>query len=271
MAPRTLRHLTAGGGGSSIAPYLSAIPRFTSPSVRQQTSLFTHSQAPRSAPRLSVLEIERKFAPTTTSIRQLDKNTGEPPFNSVMHKHVSCFEDTYYDNPNDTLSNVGVWLRCRKNPHDVSWEAKIRMGGDFINSAFKEITDVQEISTMLNNLVPGAELDAQHGPRGGQIQELARFVTNRTRYVVDGKFNVVIDVTDFGHTIGEVELERDASEVSCEGEGEGEDRTLTIAAMDKEVGDFMRGFIWAFPSGNPVGKLTAYFDHMAHQRLGGRR
>ena len=205
-----------------------------------------------------------------------------------MHKHVSCFEDTYYDTPNDTLSNVGVWLRCRKkfecgklrfapnepaSPHDVSWEAKIRMGGDFINSAFKEITDVQEISTMLNNLVPGAELDAQHGPRGGQIQELARFVTNRTRYVVDGKFNVVIDVTDFGHTIGEVELERDASEVSCEGEGEGEgeDRALTIATMDKEVGDFMRGFIWAFPSGNPVGKLTAYFDHMAHQRLGGRR
>lgn len=214
-----------------------------------------------------------------SSVRQLDQNTGEPPFKSVIHKGVTCFEDTYYDTPKDNLSIAGVWIRRRKkfecerlrfapiepaSPHHVSWEAKVRVGGDFINSAFRDITDVQEILTILSNLVPGAELDAQHGPRGGQMRELARFVTNRTGYVVDGKFTVVIDVTDFGHTIGEVELEKDASDASCEG------RTLTIAAIDEEVGGFMRRFIWAFPSGNPVGKLTAYFDYKTNKRTGGQ-
>lgn len=246
--------------------------------AKQQTSPFTKSEAPRSEPRLSVLEVERKFAPTSTSIRQLDQNAGEPPFDSVLRMGVTCFKDTYYDTPDDSLSNAGVWLRRRKrfecgslqftpnagepaSPHGVSWEAKVRLGGDFINSAFGEITDLQEIQAMLSNLVPDAKIDGQYGPRGGQMRELARFVTNRTGYLVDGKFTVIIDVTDFGHTIGEVELERDASEASCEGPG----RTLAIATMGEEVGDFMGRFAWAFPPGKPVGKLTAYFDYRAKQ------
>lgn len=227
-------------------------------------------------PRLSVLEVERKFTPTSTSIRQLDQNAGEPPFKSVFHVGVTCFEDTYYDTPDDRLSNAGVWLRCRKkfecgrlrfapnasepaSPHGVSWEAKVRLGGNFVNSAFGEITDMQEIRAMLSDLVPDAKLHGRYGPRGGHMRELARFVTNRTGYLVDGKFTVIIDVTDFGHTIGEVELERDASEASCEGAG----RTLTIDTMGEEVEGLMRRFAWAFPPGNPVGKLTAYFDYRA--------
>lgn len=196
-----------------------------------------------------------------------------------MHKGVTCFEDRYYDTPKDTLSKAGVWIRRREkfecgvrpftgseraSPPDASWEAKIRMGGDFINSAFREITDLHEISAVLGNLVPGSELDADHGPRGGQVREMARFVTDRTGYIVDGKFTVVIDVTDFGHTVGEVELERDATEASCEGV----DKALAIAAMDKEIDGFMRRFWWAFPAGKPVGKLTAYFDRKSDRALG---
>lgn len=239
--------------------------------MRHQARLLSHSRAPLSQPRRSVLEVERKFAPTATSIRQLDLNTGEPPFESVVRNGVTCFEDTYYDTPNDTLSRAGVWVRRREKlergarpfaghdragPHAVSWEAKVRVGGDFINSAFREITDAHEISAVLGALVPGSELDADHGPRGGRVRTMARFVTDRTGYLIDGKFTVVIDVTDFGHTVGEVELERNADGALHEGGG----KAPAIAAMDEEIDGFMMRFLWAFPAGKPVGKLTAYFD-----------
>ena len=283
MAPLISRRLAAAGSTYPIPSYRSGVSRAASPSVRQYSDNLAHSQALSSQPRRSVLEVERKFAPTAISIRQLDQNTGEPPFESVVHKGVTCFEDTYYDTPDDALSNAGVWIRRREKfecgvrrftqqkpagpraarAASYMWESKVRVGGDFINSAFKEITDMQEISTILSNLVPGAELDAHHWPQGEQVREMAKFVTDRTGYVVNGKFTVVIDVTDFGHTVGEVELERDASEA----EGKGEDKALAIAAMDKEVGDFMRRFFWAFPAGKPVGKLTAYFDRKTSRQL----
>lgn len=263
----------------SMPSHRPAVPLITSFSAKQQASRPIHSRAPCSQPRRSVLEVERKFAPTATSIRQLDQNTGEPPFASVVHKGVTCFEDTYYDTPTDTLSKAGVWIRRRekfecgvrpftghksRDPPDVSWEAKVRVGGDFINSAFREVTDAQEISGLLGTLVPGAELDAHQGPRGGQVREMARFVTDRTGYVVDGRFTVVIDVADFGHTVGEVELEKDAAEAPSVG---GEDRARAIAAMDEEIDGFMRRFVWAFPAGKPVGKLTAYFNRKAGRLL----
>lgn len=279
MAPLRYRRLAAGGSTFSKPSYRPVVPPTAPFSMNQRASRLIHPQAPFSQPRRSILEVERKFAPTAASTRQLDQNTGSPPFESVVHQGVTCFEDTYYDSPTDTLSKAGVWIRRREkfgcgvrrfagykrmDPRDVSWEAKVRVGGDYINSAFREVADVQQISDSLGTLVPGAELDAHHGPRGGQVREMARFITDRTGYIVNGRFTVVIDVTDFGHTVGEVELERDAAEVSCEGE----DRTLATAAMDEEIDGFMRRFAWAFPAGKPVGKLSAYFERKADRLLG---
>lgn len=274
MASLRYRRLAAGGSTFSVPSYRPAVPPTASFSLNQRASHLIHPQTTFPQPQRSILEVERKFAPTSTSIRQLDQNTGSPPFDSVVHQGVTCFEDTYYETPTDTLSKAGVWIRrrekfecgvrrftgCkRRDPREVSWEAKVRVGGDFINSAFREVTDVQEISELLSTLVPGSELNAHHGPRGGQVREMARFITDRTGYIVNGKFTVVIDVTDFGHTVGEVELERGTAEVSCEGE----DRTQAIAAMDEEIDGFMRRFAWAFPTEKPVGKLSAYFEWKA--------
>lgn len=268
------RRLAAGGSTFSKPSYRPAVSPTVSFSLEQRTNHLIQTQTPLTQPRRSILEVERKFAPTATSIRQLDQNTGQPPFDSVVHQGITCFEDTYYDTPTDTLSKAGVWIRrrekfeCgarrfagykRRDPRDVSWEAKVRVGGDFINSAFREVTNVEEISNLLSALVAGAELDAGHGPRGGQMREMAKFITDRTGYFVDGKFTVVIDVTDFGHTVGEVELERDATGASCEGE----DKALAIAAMDEEIEGFMRRFAWAFPAGKPIGKLSAYSERRA--------
>lgn len=201
----------------------------------------------------SILEIERKFAPTKASMRQLASNTGTPPFASLVHRGTAHLEDVYYDTADELLCSAGVWLRRRGD----RWEAKVRVGGDFTNSAFEEMTDVDDISEMLGKLVPGAALDSHHGPLGGRVQEVARLVSERDTFLVDGKFTVVLDQTDFGHVVGEVELEREA--LATGAKGEGQERAKLIADMDREIDDFMKGHVWAFPPGKPVGKLSAYF------------
>lgn len=193
-------------------------------------------------------------------MQQLANNIGTPPFQSLIHHGTASLEDAYYDTANEALSNAGVWLRRRGD----KWEAKIRVGGDFTNSAFEEITDVSDISAMLGKLVPGAALDPNKGLMGGRIEEVAKLVSQRKKFLVDEKFTVVLDETDFGHVVGEVELEREVSvtggeEDVTEAKGKIQDRAQVIAEMDQEIDNFMKHYAWAFPPGKPVGKLSAYF------------
>lgn len=210
----------------------------------------------------STLEIERKFAPTATSMQQLASNSGTPPFESLIHHGTTKLEDAYYDTADEVLCNAGVWLRRRGD----KWEAKVRVGGDFTNSAFEEITNVDDISAMLGKLVPGAALDPHEGLVGGRVEEVAKLVSHRDKFLADGKFTVVLDVTDFGHVVGEVELEREVpvteggKEDFTRAKGERQERSQVIAEMDREIDDFMKHYVWAFPPGKPVGKLSAYFD-----------
>ncbi|ROV92273.1 hypothetical protein VSDG_07225 [Cytospora chrysosperma] len=218
----------------------------------------------------STLEIERKFAPTATSMQQLANNTGTPPFESLIHHSNTSFEDAYYDTMDEVLCNAGVWLRRRGD----NWEAKIRVGGDFTNSAFEEITNVDDISAMLGKLVPGTALDPNEGLVGGQIEEVAKLVTHRNKFLADGKFTVVLDETDFGHVVGEIELEREASVTGggeegvtrAEVEKHKRARAQVIAEMDGEINNFMKRYVWAFPPGNPMGKLSAYFEIKKQQK-----
>ncbi|ROV97504.1 hypothetical protein VPNG_08714 [Cytospora leucostoma] len=219
----------------------------------------SNPKSPQKTMPSSILEIERKFAPTKASMQQLASNTGTPPFESLIHHGTTHLEDVYYDTADELLCSAGVWLRRRSD----KWEAKVRVGGDFTNSAFEEITNVNDISEMLSKLVPGAALDSHHGPLGGRVLEVAKLVSERNTFLVDGKFTVVLDETDFGHVVGEVELER---EVLAIGEDdatgasrEGQEREKLIVDMDREIDDFMKGHAWAFPPGKPVGKLSAYF------------
>lgn len=211
-----------------------------------------------------ILEVERKFAPTTLSMQLLAQNAGEPPFTSILHQGNTKFEDTYYDTAQDDLCHAGVWIRRR----DAHWEAKVRVGGDYTNSAFEELTDVAHIAKLLGGLLPGATLSVGGGLQGGGVVEVARFASHRRKFLVDGRFTVVLDTTDFGHVVGEVELEKNVQTAEVEGDegmaaaaaaGVGYDRAQVIADMDREIDHFMKSYAWAFPPGKPVGKLTAYF------------
>lgn len=68
-----------------------------------------------------VLEVERKFLPTATSISLLRANTSKPAFESFKPLGVSHTHDVYYDCNNALLSR-GIYVRRR----DGNWEAKIR-------------------------------------------------------------------------------------------------------------------------------------------------
>ncbi|KJZ75268.1 hypothetical protein HIM_05462 [Hirsutella minnesotensis 3608] len=197
------------------------------------------------------LEVERKFAPTPTSLRLLADNAGSPPFRCHQFQGDSSFEDVYFDTNTHALSTRGIWLRRR----GVDWEAKVRVSGDYTKSAFKELTGVDAISALLRATFPGTEL-ATDGPTGGGLQwhESARLGTLRTTYRVDHRFSVVVDKTDFGHCVGEVELEEPAGEML--------ENTELVRQMEKGIDEFMARYAWAFPRGNVVGKLSAYFSRL---------
>lgn len=208
----------------------------------------------------TTLEVERKFAPTAKSMQLLTSNTGVNSFKSLLPRGFLEFEDIYYDTAKNELSNAGVWLRRRGN----LWQAKVRIGGNYTNSAFKEFTEINKISSLLGTLVTGASLDASDGLGGAAMQETARFVSYRDTFLIDERFTVILDRTDFGHVIGEVELEKDVMVTSkqCEGDTEevdGSPISRVIAEMDQEIDEFMNRYVWAFPPGKSVGKLSAYF------------
>lgn len=65
----------------------------------------------------------------------------------------------------------------------------------------------------------------------------------REVYRADKRFSVMLDQTDFGHAVGEVEvLARDAE------------------AAEKEIGEFIERYKWFFGHGKQKGKIAAYLE-----------
>ncbi|KAG8529802.1 uncharacterized protein KY384_005283 [Bacidia gigantensis] len=196
---------------------------------------------------MKLLEIERKFTWNPASLNILLSNGGQPPFSSRPTIQSKIFRDTYYDLDN-RLSSKGLWVRKRfYNPHKQDdrsktgmWEAKQSMpGSSFVRSTYDETQDPIRIWQMVKNCVPKCA-----GPNESfGLEETCRFVTHRRSFLADGKFIVVLDETDFGHSAGEVELLA-------------EDANKAHADIDV----FLARYAWLFDCSKPKGKLTAYFE-----------
>ncbi|KAI4233710.1 MAG: hypothetical protein LQ352_008226 [Teloschistes flavicans] len=154
------------------------------------------------------------------------------------------FTDTYLDH-RDILSSNGIWVRRRQRDaldgRDVM-EAKVRINGDYSRSTFDEITDRQGIYEVIRPHVPHLEPSASN--LGLDI--LAHFTTVRWSFLANDKFTIVLDESDFGHSIGEVEL-------MAEDEAE----------AHLQIDGFMRKYSSFFGRGKgdgekPEGKLSAY-------------
>lgn len=244
--------------------------------------------------RQSIIEVERKFQSTPATIAAFRANSGHPPFACLQLLRNHDFLDTYYDTATSALSRRGIYLRQRTGPdvstgqandnglnHDSGWQAKVRRGGHFTNSQFEELSTRAEIVALLSDLQAntsdGTTATAMSTPRESYVRQnddalvpidvnaptfgmpvWARFVTFREQWLADSAFKVVFDRTDFGHAVGEVELEQ---AVLVDDEAIGGATSLRAASikMDGRVEEFMRRYAWAFPATHPVGKLSAYF------------
>ncbi|KAE8381555.1 CYTH-like domain-containing protein [Aspergillus bertholletiae] len=193
-----------------------------------------------------VLEVERKFC--RLAVPRLRIDGGVPPFRSLTYRGKQSFHDIYFDNTG-FLCSKGVWIRQR----DGHWQAKIRRGGDYINSKFEELSAPDRIADYLEELM-GVRNSAT---ANFGLTQMAAFTTTRESWKADQDFTVVQDVTDFGHTVGEVELE---CQLGHEGNSDSDSRTSQLAEMDARIATFMKRYSWAFAGGIPKGKLTAYFE-----------
>lgn len=153
---------------------------------------------PRSLPGVRcILEVERKFC--SLAVNDLTRNNGYPPFHAIKSLGQQVIHDAYYDQ-SSLLSSAGVWVRQRNG----QWEAKIKKGGNFVNSSFEELYDLRDISRCIRKItgVDGMEQN-QFG-----LERIATMSTVRKAWIADREFQIVLDTADFGHTVGEVELEQ---------------------------------------------------------------
>lgn len=199
-------------------------------------------------PSQAILEVERKFR--GLAVAMLTKNGGSPAFRSLQPLPPKTIHDIYYDKA-DLLYNAGTWLRRRNGV----WEAKVRKGGDMTNSRFEELTDTRDIAACIHRIT-GQDINAD---KNFGLPKMAELTTTREMWVADGEFCIVRDRTDFGHEVGEVELQ-----VEMEGRTEVE-KARVMAEMDEKIGSFMERYAWAFATGKPVGKLVAYFEARKRQ------
>ena len=212
------------------------------------------------------LEVESKFTPTSHSLSLLAHNSGTPPFGSLRHVDQRVFHDEYFDYDR-ILERRGVWVRKREGV----WEAKIRRSGDFVDSVFEEREGAESVGRIVwEKMVLGVGRNIGLG----ELKRTAAFTTTRESWVADEVFNVVVDVADFGHRVGEVELVRDVVSVMDMGGWEVSKANEAVVAdarkrvtkeMRQELGIFMERYRWAFSSkGKPVGKLSAYFKRFGY-------
>jgi thiamine-triphosphatase len=182
-------------------------------------------------------EIEQKFAFNPALLARFRSNNGQPPFRHLARQRVESFQDEYFDSAN-LLSKSGVWIRRRNN----SWEAKHRQSGDFLRSSFYETDKVDEITKLISMYAHTVSPAAPSDNFG--LKRICRYLTRRETFLADHRFSIMLDSTDFGHWVGEVELQ-----------------TQHAATALSDIDTFMQQYSWFFVSkATPKGKMTAYFE-----------
>lgn len=216
--------------------------------TKRTTNLYALMAFRQLAKSTCVLEVERKFH--SLSVRELTQYGGLPHFKSLRRQPKQIIRDSYYDKSN-ALSTTGAWIRNR----DGEWQAKIRKGGNFTNSRFEELSSTDDIAAYIKRTTG---IDGGEAVNFG-LYPIAAFSTTRETWVADDEFQIVLDTMDFGHQVGEIELQKTL--VSEDGNVPTEKQKQTeLQIMDEKIVEFMKTYAWAFSPGEPKGKLTAYFE-----------
>jgi thiamine-triphosphatase len=198
-----------------------------------------------------LLEVERKFC--GLAVTDLTLHVGNPPFRSIQPQRKRIFKDTYFDRAG-LLTAAGVWVRLRNG----RWEAKVRKGGNFQNSRFEELSDPREIGMQVHTIT--GRVCSEREFFG--LDPIATMCTTRRTWLADERFRIVLDAMDFGHEVGEVELQSNVH-LAYTGQELEDHKQRAMQRMDEDIVAFMERYRWAFAAGVPIGKLTAYFERKA--------
>ncbi|KAJ7602822.1 hypothetical protein FB45DRAFT_964698 [Roridomyces roridus] len=154
-------------------------------------------------PLVSKIEIERKFLPTLPLLQAL--TPGSHPSPSLpfrTHPAPEVFiRDVYYDTPDGRLSTRGLWVRRRdsiaagaaiystSNLPMSCWEAKVRVGGDFIASQFVEVEGPEAVERELKRVLcePHVPVDELEERLGVMCDLTARRLSARVELLADAE------------------------------------------------------------------------------------
>lgn len=207
--------------------------------------------------RVALLEVERKFC--SLAVQDLASNAGQPAFKSIRALAQKTIHDVYYDNLSGSLISAGIWVRQRNG----FWEAKVKRGGDYTNSMFEELTGIELVRRCVMD-VTGKE-DCEKTFFG--LNAIATLSTDRQSWIADNEFKIVFDTMNFGHTVGEVELQEEFEFTATANPAIEQQKREKMKEMDQRIEAFMNRYSWAFHLGVPKGKLMAYFELQAAGKI----
>ena len=255
-----------------------------------------HARYIHSTARTTILEVERKFNITAagclrthlgitcdddTRVQRLPNVTiGSLHFSRQQDEHIN---DQYFDTADSQLHNKGIWVRRRRAsapsgfPAIVEWEAKVRMGGDYLNSEFEEVCGetkvadylkpinmyklerVVDLDTMRQNWVAVEQEEVQSDEKMSLLSTMEVKVVVDTSTAGASIHSLPGFYLPFRHVVGELELTK-IMELSGTDETDAQTKKTETRKMSRHLEEFMKRHEVLFPANPaPVGKLTAYF------------
>jgi thiamine-triphosphatase len=211
----------------------------------------------RPALRAALLEVERKFC--SLAVKDLASNVGQPAFKSIRALAQKTIHDVYYDNSSGSLISAGIWVRQRNG----FWEAKVKKGGNYTNSMFEELTGTELVQRCVMDVT--GKKDCEKSFFG--LNPIATLSTDRQSWIADNEFKIVFDTMNFGHTVGEVELQEESHFTATVNHSIDQQKREKMKEMDQRIEAFMDRYSWAFHLGIPKGKLMAYFELKAAGKI----
>ncbi|KAJ7913202.1 hypothetical protein B0H13DRAFT_2471034 [Mycena leptocephala] len=117
-------------------------------------------------PLISKIEIEHKFLSTRPLLHALTPAstpvlTLPPSIARARPAPVHFIRDVYYDRHDERLAAEGLWVRRRSvlvgssTSSTSSWEAKVRVGGDFAASQFVEVEGAEAVEREMRRALGG--------------------------------------------------------------------------------------------------------------------
>ena len=213
-------------------------------------SLFLPTVVMRPSLRAALLEVERKFC--SLAVKDLASNSGHPAFKNIRGLAQQTIHDVYYDNSSGSLISAGIWVRQRNG----LWEAKVRRGGDLTNSMFEEVAGTEPVRRCVMDVIGKESCEKDYFGLGS----IAALSTIRQSWIADNEFKIVFDTMNFGHTVGEVELQEEVQFTATANSPIEQQKREKMKEMDRRIEVYMDRYSWAFHLGVPKGKLTAYFE-----------